>query len=166
MGLEKDPLANALVAREGHLNFHFCLYNLEGIYTGGYYHGLLELHENYPFAAPKLHFYTPTGRFETNMPICTSFTNYHPETWTSAWNVRSLILGTISFMYSEEGSYGCRHDSKDLRKKYASESLAFNMKNDIFRKLFEDKLIKIGALAEKKPELMLPSLDEEKDIHR
>ena len=75
--LEKEPLSNALVTRKDFLNFHFCLYNLEGPYSGGFYHGRLELHENYPFAAPKLIFYTPSGRFDTNLPICTSFTNYH-----------------------------------------------------------------------------------------
>ena len=53
------------------------------------------------------------------MPICTSFTSYHQESWTSAWNVRTLIQGTISFMLSEDGSYGCRHDGTAVRKQYA-----------------------------------------------
>lgn len=98
--LQMDPIPNAIVVREGYLNFHFCLYHLDSPYSEGIYHGLLELHENYPFAAPKLLFYTPNGRFQTNIPICTSFTNYHQESWTSAWNIRTLILGTISFMLS------------------------------------------------------------------
>ena len=100
-GLTRESLPNAIVVRDGLLNFHFCLYNLEGHYAEGFYHGVLELHENYPFMAPKLIFFTPNGRFDINMTICTSFTNYHQESWTSAWNVRTLILATISFMYSE-----------------------------------------------------------------
>lgn len=111
MQLRRDPLTNVLVKRDGILDFHFVIYNLDGDYKNGFYYGLLQLHENYPFAAPKLFFYTPSGRFELNMPICTSFTHYHQESWTSAWNVRSLLLGTVSFMTSDEASYGCRNDS-------------------------------------------------------
>lgn len=138
--LINDPIANALVKREGVLNFHFVIYNLEGEYKGGFYHGLLELHENYPFAAPKLYFYTPSGRFELNMPICTSFTNYHQESWTSAWNVRSLLLGTISFMTSNEASYGCKNDTQEERQRLAAASLQFNLRNPKFRELFLDQL--------------------------
>ena len=89
-----------MVKRDGFLNFYFCIYDLDDPYKGGFYYGLLQLHENYPFSAPKLFFYTKSGRFEVHMSICTSFTSYHQESWTSAWNVRSLILGTISFMTS------------------------------------------------------------------
>ena len=125
--LEREPIPNAYVTREGLLKFHFCLHGLEGPYEGGFYHGMFELHHNYPFNAPKLFFYTPNGRFDLNMAICTSFTNYHQETWSSAWNVRSLILATISFMYSEEPSYGCRRDSESRRKDYARNSLSHNL---------------------------------------
>jgi ubiquitin-conjugating enzyme E2 J2 len=154
--LDREPLANALVARDGMLNFHFCLYNLEGPYEGGFYHGLLELHENYPFMAPKLIFYTPNGRFDTNIPICTSFTNYHQETWTSAWNVRTLILATVSFMYSEEPSYGCRTEPDSVRKDYAANSIRNNMNSEIFARLFGQKLREMGKLPEIKEEKEQP----------
>lgn len=148
--LEREPIPNALVTRKGVLNFHFCLHDLEGPYAGGFYHGLLELHENYPFAAPKLIFYTPSGRFDVNLPICTSFTNYHQESWTSAWNVRTLILATISFMYSEEPSYGCRQDSNETRVRYAKSSLEFNLKNKEFKELFGEKMREKGLLPDSK----------------
>jgi ubiquitin-protein ligase len=51
------------VSRVGTFNFHFCLHSLAAPYSGGFYHGLLELHESYPFRAPKLYFFTPSGRF-------------------------------------------------------------------------------------------------------
>ena len=86
--------------RKGLLNFHFCIYGLEGPYTGGFYHGVLELAPDYPFSPPTLKFFTESGRFETNKAICTSFTNFHKEEWTSAWNVRTMLLGVISFMTS------------------------------------------------------------------
>jgi ubiquitin-conjugating enzyme E2 J2 len=118
-----------LVRRVGTLHFHFCLHGLEGAYSAGLYHGLLELDENYPFRAPKLYFYTPSGRFEVNTPICTSFTSFHQETWTSAWNVRTLIIATISFMYSEEPSFGARSDSIPTRQALARQSRLFNLRN-------------------------------------
>ena len=39
--LKNDPLPNALVSRKGVLDFHFCLYNLQSPYAGGYYHGVI-----------------------------------------------------------------------------------------------------------------------------
>ena len=81
------------------------------------------------------------------MPICTSFTNYHQESWTSAWNVRTLILATISFMYSDEPSYGCRQDSHEARVGMARSSLQHNFKNPEFVELFGDKLAKMGITA-------------------
>jgi ubiquitin-conjugating enzyme E2 J2 len=138
--LAKTPLENAIVERVGNLNFHFCLHSLHPPYAGGLYHGLLELHENYPLRAPKLYFFTPSGRFEVNTPICTSFTHFHQETWTSAWNVRTLILATISFMYAEEPSYGCRSDSEIVRRTLALQSRSYNLRNPEFVKIFRDKL--------------------------
>lgn len=73
----KNPIKNCLIRRKGALHFHFCIYGLDGDYEGGYYHGVLELASNYPFAPPVLKFFTPSGRFEPHKPICTTFTNYH-----------------------------------------------------------------------------------------
>lgn len=39
--MNNDPIENAWVAREGLLNFHFCIHSLDGAYAGGYYHGVL-----------------------------------------------------------------------------------------------------------------------------
>lgn len=52
-----------LVQRKGVLNFHFCIYGLDGPYAGGFYHGILELAQDYPFSPPQLKFYTESGRF-------------------------------------------------------------------------------------------------------
>jgi ubiquitin-conjugating enzyme E2 J2 len=98
--MRDDPLEQAWVAREGVLNFHFCIHGLDGPYEGGFYHGVLELSEDYPFAPPKLMLFTPSGRFEISKPICTTFTNFHKESWTSSWTVRTMITATISFMTS------------------------------------------------------------------
>ena len=59
----KEPVSQAIVVRSDLLTFHFCLYGLEESYTGGFYHGVLDLPEDYPFAPPKIRFLTPSGRF-------------------------------------------------------------------------------------------------------
>ena len=146
-GLEREPIAGVLVARDGTWDFHFCLYDVEGDFAGGTYHGLLRLHENYPFHAPKLFFYTPNGRFETNTPICTSFTDYHQENWSSAWNVRSLILATISFMHASEPSFGCRKDPVNVRRALAAGSMGHNLKSPEFVRMFREGLERAGKLA-------------------
>lgn len=128
------------MAREGVLNFHFVIHGLEGAYAGGYYHGLLELSEEYPFAPPRLLFFTPSGRFQTNTPICTSFTNFHKETWTSTWNVRTMVLATISFMTSEETGTGSIHESHAARRAHAARSLHLNRQNPLFLQLFKKQL--------------------------
>jgi ubiquitin-conjugating enzyme E2 J2 len=128
------------VAREGVLNFHFCLHGLDGAYAGGFYHGVLQLSEEYPFAPPQLQFFTPSGRFEVNKPICTTFTNFHKESWASSWNVRTMILATISFMNSEEPGAGYINSSSYTRRQYAKASLDHNLKNPLFRELFKKYL--------------------------
>lgn len=106
------------------LNFHFVLFGLDGDYAGGFYHGVLELPSDYPFSPPKLKFFTPSGRFETDTPICTTFTNFHKESWSTAWNVETLVLATISFMQSEVLfvlTQGKRPGGQDVRLSRASK---------------------------------------------
>ena len=43
--LSAEPIEQAWVAREGVLNFHFCIHSLDGAYEGGFYHGVLQLSE-------------------------------------------------------------------------------------------------------------------------
>ena len=135
--LREDPLEQAWVAREGVLNFHFCLHGLSAPYEGGYYHGVIRLSEDYPFSPPTLSFFTPSGRFETNKNICTTFTNFHRETWSSAWSVRSMILATISFMMEEaKGSVGSLTQTTIERRHHAENSMRHNLTNHQFRELF------------------------------
>jgi len=79
-------------------------------YQGGFYHGRINFPSEYPMKPPKLLMFTPNGRFQTNKPICTSFSNYHPETWNPLWGVESIVIGFISFMLSEEFTAGCVKD--------------------------------------------------------
>ena len=42
---------------------------------------------------------TPTGRFKTDTRLCLSMSDYHPETWSSSWQIRTVVLGLLSFMF-------------------------------------------------------------------
>ena len=69
---------------------------------------------------------TPSGRFERNQHICTTFTSLHPEEWNPAWTVETILTGFLSFMTGEEHGAGCRRDSEDERKRMAKESRRWN----------------------------------------
>ncbi len=85
---------------------------------------------------PQLIFITPSGRFKTNEKICTSFTNYHPETWSWTWSIEKMLLATVSFMNSNENTTGALILSKNQKRKFAKLSLIFNLKNKEFTNLF------------------------------
>jgi ubiquitin-protein ligase len=41
-------------------------------------------------------------RFAENKDICTSFTSYHPESWSTSWNIEQMLTGFVSFFNSNE----------------------------------------------------------------
>ena len=127
--MEKEPISSVLVKRDQELAFHFCFYGLEEEYRGGFYHGVLDLPEDYPFAPPKIRFLTANGRFEVGKSICTTFTHYHKETWSSSWNIRTILTAMISFMYSDEKGIGGIFETGDRRRQLAERSLQENIKN-------------------------------------
>ena len=90
---------------------------------------------------PALVMMTRTGRFEVNKQICTSFSNYHPETWNPLWNVESIVVGLISFMLDEEFSAGCVRESSAQRRVYARKSFQENLKQAVFQKAFSQEWI-------------------------
>ena len=144
-----------MVAQQDLLNFHFCFYGLEEEYSQGFYHGLLELPEDYPFSPPKIKFFTNNGRFEVGKSICTTFTHYHKETWSSTWNIRNILTAMISFMYSQERGIGGVFETPARRRQLAAKSLAENLQNPKFVEYFKEKLIEKELVsAERIEELM------------
>ena len=119
--------------------WHFLIFGLTDCdYEGGMYHGMLKFPANYPFAAPEIFFITPNGRFHLQKSICTSFSNYHPELWSPAWGVDKIMLGLLSFMQSEEITYGGIKVSSQQRKTWAAESRKFNKANPKFTSNFSE----------------------------
>lgn len=121
--IEKEPITSVIVKRDEPLSFHFVFYNLEEEYKQGIYHGVLELPEDYPFSPPKIKFLTNNGRFMVDKSICTTFTHYHKETWSSSWNIRTILTAMISFMYSDEKGIGGVFETSSKRKQLAAKSL-------------------------------------------
>lgn len=105
-------------------------------YEGGYYHGKVVFPTEYPWKPPTIVMITPSGRFETNRRICLSISDFHPELWCASWTVSTILTGIISFFNSEETTVGSLSDSVEMRRQFASQSIAFNIKDRVFVELF------------------------------
>lgn len=82
---------------------------------------------------------TPSGRFQPGAKICLSMSDFHPESWNPSWGVRLILLGIQSFFYEESSTTGALQGvSAAERKKHAKESLAYNINNPTYRKLFPE----------------------------
>lgn len=128
----KEPVPNIITFPNPSNIFEwlFCFYGLKDCaYEGGCYFGKIQLAANYPIAPPKLIFITPNGRFKENMEICTSFSNYHPESWHVSWNISKMLLASISLFTSEEQTTGCVNMSAHQRALLAKYSVVNNLKN-------------------------------------
>ena len=98
-------------------------------WEGGIFHGKIVFPSEYPNAPPDIYFLTPNGRFETNKRLCLTFTSYHPEHWTTAWGVSSILTSVIAFMPTRaEGAVGGLDTSDAERRKYAIQSREWKCK--------------------------------------
>ena len=127
-------------------DWHFCIFGLYDCpYEGGYYHGTLSFPKEYPFKPPRIKMVTPSGRFATNTAICMSFSDFHPEMWSSNWGVSTIVIGLISFMNTEEMTTGGMLASYSQRQAFARDSSAFNLdqkKNPKFTQVFSAEALK------------------------
>lgn len=118
------------------LEWHFVLRCVQQPYSGGEYHGMLEFPAEYPMKPPRISVLTPSGRFEANVRLCLSMSDYHPETWNPSWSVETVLLGLQSFMYEESNAIGSIERPLVERIALAKASAAYNTKNAIYRELF------------------------------
>jgi ubiquitin-conjugating enzyme E2 J2 len=118
------------------LDWHYVLKGGQGTdYEGGYYHGKIVFPEQYPFKPPAISVVTPSGRFHTNMRLCLSMSDFHPETWNPMWSVSTILTGLMSFMYDDVATTGSMHVSSSERRRLAKESVHFNLKSPVFCKV-------------------------------
>lgn len=143
----------------------------ESPYYGGYYHGHLVFPSEFPFKPPAIYMRTPNGRFKTNTRLCLSisgnnnallllcvqtqnkinasffylrfYKDFHPDTWNPAWSVATILTGLLSFMLEQTPTYGSTVASVAERKQLARESLAFNLRNEMFCELFPEVVAEI-----------------------
>jgi len=105
-------------------------------FEGGVYWGKLVFPPTYPHAPPAIYMHTPSGRFSPNFKLCLSMSDYHPETWSPAWSVSSVLVGLLSFMVEDEITAGSIKTTDAEKIALAESSLATNMKDPLFRLLF------------------------------
>ncbi|GAA5954233.1 hypothetical protein JCM3765_005327 [Sporobolomyces pararoseus] len=107
-------------------------------FNGGEYWGVVEFPKDYPFAPPGLKMNTPSGRFTPSAAICTSMSNFHPGSWNVAWSVETILIGLQSFMNSDEITTGSMRTTDEEKKKFATESHAWNIQQPKFKTMFPE----------------------------
>ena len=110
------------------LEWYFLIHSLDKPYTGEYI-GLISIPDRYPFQPPKIKMLTPSGRFNTDEDICTTFTNYHQETWSPSWNLRFIVMGFVSFMLDDDHGVGSILRTSKERQEIANQSFDYNLKH-------------------------------------
>lgn len=150
--LRNDPIPSATVRplESNYLHAHILLHGpafYETPYEGGTYHAVLQFPKNYPLGPPSVIMRTPSGRFKPNTKICMSMSDFHPEDWCPAWSIRTIVLGLVSFMNSNELTTGGMEASARDRIRLAKESwrqcmegdkLALEIFGDVLRRIREE----------------------------
>ena len=86
----------------------------------------------------------PFFRFKTNMRLCLSISDYHPDSWNPAWSVSTILTGLLSFMIEKNPTMGSIETSEYEKKVLAKKSYDFNLNNNIFVELFPDIVSEIN----------------------
>jgi ubiquitin-conjugating enzyme E2 J2 len=128
--LRKEPLEyiEALPDEKDMLTWYFMIKGPEfSDYKGGYYLGKIMHNPDYPFKSPDFMMLTPSGRFMPDKQICLSNSSYHPDEWSSMWNVKTILTGFLSIML-DDVDHGISHikDTPENRAKMAIESIEYN----------------------------------------
>lgn len=87
---------------------------------------------------PAIRMFTPSGRFITNVRICLSISDFHPESWSPLWNIGTILTGLVSFMCDNSPTHGSLETSDARRRMLAARSLEFNQRDAVFAELFPD----------------------------
>jgi len=139
--IRKSTVTNMVVRPDASnaLEWYFVFHSMDKPYEGGIYFGKLKFTVNYPFEAPTIEFITPNGRFIPDKKICTSFSHFHPEQWSTSWTIESMLIGLLSFMYEESpSSVGGITATSAERQALAKASLEYNKKYKKFNDLFPE----------------------------
>ncbi len=138
---ESNPLIwYFLIKGQKGTDYHTGTKNANGKYEGGEggeYIGKIVHSTKYPIEPPDYYMLTPSGRYDIGKKICLTNSSYHRGEWSSTWNIISILISFYS-IWLDDKEHGISHitDSVANRKKMASESIAYNLKNnhDIYKK--------------------------------
>ncbi|CAJ1960983.1 unnamed protein product [Cylindrotheca closterium] len=155
--LQKDPIKSPKITvspnESNILEMHYVIEGSEKTpYAGGIYHGKLKFPKDYPLKPPSVMMLTPSGRFQPNRRLCLSMSDFHPETWNPMWSVSTILTGLYSFMLETNPTLGSIDTTSAQKRKFAYQSLDFNCRDPMFRKLFPEyvELHKERLLAKQK----------------
>ena len=136
---------NLILQPSSDLNlWYFVIYNLKDTeFDGGVYLGKVILPPKYPFKAPDFQFLSESGRFKTNVKICTSFTGFHNDLYSPSWNIATMCAGLVSFMTDdctsrESQGIGQINCSKVEKQKIAKESIDKIKSNQHIYPIFQE----------------------------
>ena len=143
--LVKEPIPDCVV-RPGD-SILDCYFHFKGAddtpFEGGSYMGRLRFPPEYPWKAPTIYMITPNGKFRTEKEgaICTSFSNYHPESWNPLLNIRTILLGFISMFHDAKmgRTLGGLNRTSSQMQTFARESHSFHDQHPLFKELFQEE---------------------------
>jgi len=125
-----NPIPNIKLAYVDNniLNLYCLIYNLkESEYLDGEYIFNIRISKNYPFEPPDFYFLTPNGKFDINKKLCFSNSSYHKNEWSPLWNIKTIILGFLSFFLEKISTgIGHIHNSEEIKQEYAKNSKKYN----------------------------------------
>jgi len=127
----KLEYAQIVQDKKNQLLFYFLVVGCKNSpYEDGYYIGTILLPKDFPMKPGTFTMLTPSGRFKIKDGICLTNTNYHMETWTPSWSIRSMVIGFIS-VFNDDKEEGIAHikDTTKNRIVYAKSSVNFNKQN-------------------------------------
>jgi hypothetical protein len=75
--------------------------------------------------------------------------DFHPESWSPAWNVATIVRGVVSFMAEETQTYGSIQTDTATREKFAQHSRHANLKMSAFLASFPSRATATRALLER-----------------
>lgn len=141
--ISRDPMVDPKITvapnEANILEMHYVIEGSKGTaYEGGIYHGKLLFPKEYPLKPPGVMMLTPSGRFHPNRRLCLSMSDYHPESWNPMWSVSTILTGLYSFMIETKPTLGSTETSLTKKRQLAETSLAFNVKDKTFCKLFPE----------------------------
>ena len=126
-------------------DMHTCWFCMRGPddspFENGWYIGSITMPKEYPMKAPVFRYFTPSSRFQPGKSICTTFSQWHPESWTPSWSLKQQLHGLRSFMLDKRRTeIGAMQCSDAAIRRDAAASLAWNRRHPRWQSLLGEEV--------------------------